>query len=367
MFALLRVTVAAGAFLIRFFRPHLNWRPLSHQEVTYYFYQNRSKTGITHNYQIKLPVDWKIAFSFHFESPADRFFKRLGVSDEVQTGDHRFDSKIYVTSDHTGLREALQESSGLRKSILNIMRSQRTLSCDGRFLIASGDGAPQKPTELVEGLIDFKTQLTQAMQEKLRSPFWKDAYFYRTLMVESLVWAIAAYGIVSFFMAPLELDPRSHVSSVRLFYFSLMGGGIAAGGILFGLKLLFKGSSRPHRILIESALLLTVGLPTSAVQITADLNRELDRSPGVPESRTILNSRVRKRSGGKGSPLYTYEIYIAQAQSEHSLAPEPRWIRVSDELFKHIRSEQLQELQLVIAEGWLSIPWLRSIEAGKKK
>ena len=91
-----------------------------------------------------MPVGQGFLYSFHYESSTDRLFKSLGLANEVQTGDSRFDSNIYVTCDHTGLREVLRSHEGVRKAVLKILegKADPKLRCDGRFLSIEGNGAP---------------------------------------------------------------------------------------------------------------------------------------------------------------------------------------------------------------------------------
>lgn len=363
MWVLLRLAIAAAAFFIRYSRIHWGRPDGTLNGVPFYRSQSRTRSGTPTSYRVRIPVDQGFLFSFHYESSTDRFFKSLGLANEVQTGDSRFDSKIYVTCDHTGLRELLRSHEGIRTAVLKILegKADPKLRCDGRFLSIEGQGAPSHSVQQVaQELLHFQGTLSQASQEIRWAPFWKDAFFYKALFVESLIWAIAAYGLTALFASLSGLENRV-ASYGRLISLSLTGGLIATGAGLFLLQLWFRGSSRGHRILVESAVMLAFGLPLSAYQATEDLNRELDTSPGVEETRTILDTRERRHRRRRGRTYYSYHLYLGADTTGHSLIPEPRWIQVPQSMYSQVRSQQIKEIHLVMGRGWLGVPWFKSM------
>lgn len=60
-------------------------------------------------------------FSLKFERWIDRWFKRIGITAEFQTGDRRFDNTVYSVSDDPRIEVLLRRSDDVRKDVLRLL------------------------------------------------------------------------------------------------------------------------------------------------------------------------------------------------------------------------------------------------------
>ena len=366
MWILIKLAAALVGFIVRFQGIRLGKPAGTIEGSPYFFSSSRTRRGSPISYRLQIPMEQGLAFSFHYESAFDALFKKLGLANEVQTGDSQFDSKIYVTCDHTGVRELLRSHEGIRKAVLKILdgKPRPQLRSDGKFLSIQASGGPSKMTpDLAGELFEFKKIFLTATQEIRWAPFWKDPHFFKVLIVESIVWGIAALGIASVFETAFaqEGGPAYFLPLINI---SVVAGLLVTALAVFFLMLWFKNSSRPHRILLESAIVLAIGVPCSALKITSDLNQQLDLSPPFEETRSIIDAQERRERRGRRrhyGPRTTYHIRIARALVPDSPVPEARWIQVSPAVYDRFRSQQLKEVHLVMGRGWLGVPWFKSV------
>jgi len=116
----------------------------------------------------------------------------------------------------------------------------------------------------------------------------------------------------------------------------------AAGmfAILLGLIVLWmRGSSRGHRVIVESALVLLLGLPVTGIQIVGDTNRALDDAPSERITRAVQQCEAERR----GPDL-------------------PRSIETTRDVCRAAYAHG--EIELEIGPGRWRLPWFRRIHAG---
>ena len=341
----------------------------THDGIPYYqsVMENRRR-GIIYSHRITIPAKSPFAVSFHFETSVDRFFKSLGFANEIQTGDSQFDSKIYVTCDHTGVRELIRSHDGLRQAILNLLKDRRSpqLVSDGKFLILRAQGEPHESVQqMAEALINFQKLFEQATSQIRWAPFWKDPFFYRALGAETLVWGLAGYGISN----GLELVFSSESQILRpmaLLGPSLLSGVLMTAAGVFLLMHWFKGSSRPHRILAEAGIVLSIGMPFLAFHLTSEWNQRMDLSSPVEEVRPIVDIQEKRhtsqRRRGVSRTTYTYHALFAPSTQLNSPLPESYWQEIPNHTYQQIQTKQIQSVKLVLGRGRLGVPWLKSLE-----
>ena len=136
MWLVIRLLIAIGAGVIRFLSPTWRGKPTgiaggraAYESVS------KTKGGKITGFRLGVGLDTGFVFDFHKESQTDRFFKWLGLSDEVQTGDSSFDQKIYVACDHLGLHDILTFEPRARAAILAALDAgYDRIRSDGRVL-----------------------------------------------------------------------------------------------------------------------------------------------------------------------------------------------------------------------------------------
>ena len=364
MWVLARFGFAGLVFLFR-----MLWRRQGVEQSTMYrdtrrvTFAKRKTTGSGLNQQrVITKVYWglelktPIVFALTGESLWDRIFKFLGVAAELQTGDPEFDRKIYVAGDHPALHRVLRDDARVRSRIVALFaRGARRIFCDGRRLwVESADVGYPSDGEL-DNLHGLHVAVKQAAPG--RGHWLLDPFLWTAIAIEAVVWSIALYGVPAF----VEQLYRGEVRGEMQRYFDwaalVKPGLMLAAGVfvvLFGfIVLLMRGSSRGHRILVESFLVLAIGLPVSAMQAISDFNISRDASaPREFEYRIV--EKVRGRSVGRGVRSTTYHLKLAPVSGD---APALRdALLVSSDVFR--RAREGSTVRITSHAGRLSIPWI---------
>ncbi|NDD91935.1 hypothetical protein EBZ37_07610, partial [bacterium] len=178
--------------------------------------------------------------------------------------------------------------------------------------------------------------------------------------IESALWSIGGYAVAEL----IELFFQSqdhHLNLGKLLTLSLM---TAAALLFVCVSLVFgllKGSSRAHRIITESKLILVFALPISAFSALSDVNRYLDHEPGVVEQLQVEQLEKRRHRGRRG--LYYYYTYRAHLRTKpNQLSPnlgQGRWIKISSEQYESASGKCTAILE--VAPGRLGVPWIREL------
>ena len=364
MWVLFKLLVALVAFILRYARVSTKKPTGNLGQEPYFWITYKNKQGDILYSKVGIPFSFPALFSFHFENRHDGFWKKVGLSHEFQTGDLEFDQSIYVTSDNSGLHELLRESLEARQCIRNLLNltaigdlDSRRVRFDGTALWLESSDSFASVENVVKDLVGASVILASAKQHI--SSFWLDPFFYKTLVIESVLWSIGGYAIAEF----IELMVQSqeyHLNKSRLLVLSLM----AAAALLFAcvslVVTLLKGSSRAHRVILESKLILLVALPISAFSALSDLNRHLDLEPGVVEQLRVENLEKRRRRGRRGSISYSYHAHLRPAPG--TLSPslgEGRWIQLSSDQYQSAFGKGSAILE--VAPGRLGVPWIRDL------
>jgi hypothetical protein len=298
-----------------------------------------------------LAFEHPVFFRLARESGWDRFFKRIGFAHELQTGDAAFDATVYVTCDHPALAPVLQADAGARAAILALFDAgaQRIFADGANLWVRRAGHREPDATELA--LLATVREALQAVPAT-DLPTLRDPYFWRALGIGAVAWSLALYGL------PATLEAATRVEPLYFQWKPVITLGlIAALGVLVGLVgltwVLLRGSSRSHRIFLENALVLTLGLPFSMTTLVSDLNISLDRSPAV-----VLRARVQA----------TYTTISRSRHGSHThyhvrLAPQnaslPRQVEVSSGTY--VRAHQGGNLIVTMHAGALGVPWVQEI------
>lgn len=355
MWVLLRLLAALIAGLLKFL-----WRrttagdPKQTGAIAWWLYQQKHK-GRTVATRFGVRLASPIFFRLTREGGFDRFFKRIGFTTEIQTGDEAFDRGVYVSCDHPALAPVLQADASARAAVLVLFsKGVRTIVTDGEYLWADrqGDTPPDEAT-LAE-LARLQTALLQVPAEHLR--MLRDRFFWRALVVESVAWGVAFYGVPAIFQMATREEPL---------YFDwtpVIVAGLAAGVV--GFSLLFalswrvlRGSSRSHRVLTESAVLLALGVPFSAVELVSDANIILDRSEPMIVERTVERTYTTTSRRRRGRTRTHYHVQFAPAPADpHGI---PRSVQVRASL--HRLAAPGVPVEFVLREGALGFTWVETL------
>jgi len=363
MWIVFKLSVALLAFVIRYSRVSFR-RPKGTLEGSPYFLvEERTRSGNVNRTELGVPFSFPALFSFHFEDGKDGFFKKLGLSHEFQTGDHEFDRKIYIASDNSGLNQILAEVDELRTLIVEVLGGEHfgrlaQLRFDGSKLWIRFPGQISDVEGTVRNLIRLKTLLLSGRDSVI--PFWKDRFFVKYLLVESTIWSLAGYSCVGFFesMFQPEYEP---LRWEMLILYSCIASAVLIAVFLFTVATLLRGSSRAHRVMVESASVLILSIPIAAFSGFTDLNCALDAGPGIVEQLDVQRVEMKRHRGRRGRTRYSYHVYLLPQNGTSSIAVgEGGWLEVS--LDRYNAAVRANRAVMVIGPGRLGVPWIREVE-----
>jgi len=355
MWLVLRILTVVGVYLWKFL-----WRQQSIDETAPFRDTQRVKKLVTNKRSFVkifrgLGYTGPLRFQITEEGWGDSFFKNLGLAVEQQTGDGQFDEDYYLTCDQPMLGEVLRDHPAARRAVDRVFRcGAKRIFSDGANVWADIREEEHDENEVWDALHELRAALLKADPTHERSRL--DAFFWKAVGVESLVWSIAGYGVPGF----IELTwNRSTIypDATPIFKAGLLWSvGVLAG--LFGvIVLLLRGSSRGHRILAESFLVLLVGVPLAMVQTASDVNIHLDTSaPLLVESRVAhKNTEVRRRRRGGSTTHYYLQL---AATGPHRHLPLDR-TEVERSLYDAVAKNSL--MIVTLRAGRLNCPWIESI------
>lgn len=289
------------------------------------------------------------------ESPWDRRFKDWGLSSEVQTGDKAFDDAVYVISDNPLLATHLSFSQESRDAVRSLLQSNyQEIVSDGEHLWLSANGSQQPDSKDKDHILDLgeKMKGLQVRQTSLLA----DPFYAKAVTAEVLLYALSGYALVSV----VELASAREtliLDSTRGYLFGLGLAVLLFVAMLGSIRFFFKGSSRGHRVILESTLLLILSLPPTGIQLFSDLNVGLDGSaPFVVTARVEGMRTVYHKT--KSSGYHTYHLSLSPShEGPVNLPPE---ISVPAQVY--VAQSHTDLLDLRLKKGALGLPWIEGMD-----
>ncbi len=299
---------------------------------------------------------------FHSETSTDRWFKRIGISNEVQTGDAAFDEAVYVTSDHPFVATLLADTPDFRAAIRAVLDSGvKRISFDGARVSYKKDSAIP-PTERDFQLFRTLWETSWRLEDEPRSRF-SDPFLWKALVVEGVLWSIAGVAIG----AGLEMiahRPDIHASKERLIVTGLVVAAAAFAVVFIATLLWMRGSSRGHRVILESAVLMALSFPIAGIQLVGDTNRALDDAPATTVKRQLIECETRVHRGKRGRKSYSYHLHL-------SPTPESEGPPVPDEIETDhatcLAATPGAGVEIDVKPGRWRLPWYSEIRVGGER
>lgn len=355
MWVILRLLTALVVGLLKFFRRRTSVQHTRRSgSREWVFRQGRNKKEITST-SFGVPLANEFFLRLSQEGRLDRFFKAVGFAREFQANDPSFDQQVYVACDHPAMEPVLQENHPARAAILSLFAGHaQRIYADGIHLWVQRDGDTLPSERELDALVTLRDALAGIPEEGVR--VLKDSFFWRALLVESVAWSLAFYGVPALIEMAARPEPLyfAWAPVIRL-------GLIGASGIFIGLALLawllLRGSSRAHRVFVESILVLAVGVPLSSIEMVSDLNIALDHSaPAVIQ--TTVNSKYTTVTYGRRGRRRTHYYFRLEPQRATSLAI-PASLKVSASLYASV--DENSRIAVTLRQGALHLPWVEGI------
>lgn len=356
MWVLLRLLTALGVGLFKFFKRRTSIDAERQSGgIPWVYRQHKNKREVTST-RFGVSFAHPIFFRLSRENAFDRWFKAVGFTREFQSRDRGFDEQIYVACDHPAIEPLLQEDHHVRATILTFFGGGATsIYSDGAHLWVHRNGDSLPNAVEVEQLDQLRNALAALPAESFVT--LRDRFFWRALLVESVAWSTAFYG----FPAIIELLARPEP-----LYFDarpVIGLGLLTAVGIFSLLLflswvLLRGSSRAHRVFVESLLVLAVGVPLTSVEIVSDTNIGLDHSAPREVSVPVTGkytTTTRSRRGGKRT---RYHLQLAPVKDRAVTIPTsmqvPYWT--------YSETGDRGQIAISIREGALGFPWIAEVK-----
>lgn len=353
MWILLRLVVSGIGFAIRYLTRQSRKLPLSSfSGISYSEQIFRSKGRVT-GYRLSVPLESGVVFVLTREGGFDRWSKALGLSVEFQTGDPDFDRRVYVACDHPFFCRSLKENCKTREAVdLLLSGGFRRVWSDGKWLHASSDRV-QEHSKFVPLLDTLKEGVSHAEAGMARRT--SDDFAWRVLLVEALLWAMAGYAgasLLELITAPQDV----HLDQSRLIWLGLGLSAVVGCGLIGLIVVFLQRSSRSHRVLWESSLLLLFSLPVFGIQGVSDVNRGGDQSPSVEMQVRVERkwTTVHRRRRGRRSVQH-----YASFRPESPGIPFPNRVRVTSTLYQSLPENQTIPVEL--GQGRLGLHYFRKI------
>lgn len=305
-------------------------------------------------------------FRLKVQSRWDSLYSRLGVSNEVQTGDREFDQRIYVVADHAAVRQALSADAQLRRLLLVLFEMfrghglQHVSLSGGRLwlqLHSASELHVDQRHRAIQLLGEIRGRLPQVSKGAGIDPF-----FWRAALVLSVSTALAVGGFLLLLGAGTGRYPKL-LETGGLWGASLILAPLLLAAFLLLSLIWLKRSARSHLILFE---LLTVG----AFGIWAwtfcglrELNFRLDDRPAQVRELALLErthtTSTSRSKRGRRRTSHHYHLYFEPLQNHQDRL---RFKVSSDE---YSRAKVGERWAFTLREGRLGWAWLERGELSK--
>ena len=311
----------------------------------------KTQNGRVTRFELSVPLDTGLVFVFTPEQGIDRLLKRIGLTEEFQTGDEGFDQNVYVGSEHPLLLNTLRNAAACREVVAQAFAAGfRRIWSDGRRLFAIA-WQPLPAEHWVQKLARLGRAVELAAS---RSPGrLSDPFAARVLLVETALWSLAGYALV----ASLQMfgDVGPHFDPFRLVAAGCLASVPVFGVLGWAVLAFLQRSSRSHRVLVESGVLLALSLPVVGIQTAADLNRRFDSTPPVMVEARVddkWSTTTKSTKGGRRTDYYARFTSLGELTL-------PSQLTVPVEIHRSLRKGRTASVE--VGMGRLGFPYFRSV------
>ena len=301
---------------------------------------------------IFFPMSSEGEFETASETATDRFFKKMGISIEIQTGDPLFDDKTYIKSNTIDFTRNYFDDPAKRTICLDINNSGfNHLKHDGKDLVISQTPCtPDKLSrELIEQIIIKGFELTRNVpqtmpgQKIMGVSSWK--FKRRLIFGLTILLGIACFGLHIASLALYSPIDKWQIFNYSLKY-SLPALALSAWIIIKSLK----GRSRSHFDIMGVLISFLFIIPILSYAGTAYYNGAMDNAPHQIRDAMVVHKWYTTNKNSK-----TYKIKV------ESWMPDKTTInfRVNRRMYRKI-TPQSTFMEFTTRPGALNFEWLVS-------
>ena len=263
------------------------FEPFSWQDQSFAVKFSRSKRKVT-ELCLRIAIQDKLRFLLRRETRFDRVAKSLGIATEWQTGDARFDEKVFVLSEDVTLNRALTRDREFRDVCTGLIQSRESaqLECrQGNLYLGfevegleddSPSGVGPKFSQDLAALVKLRTCLHRIHAEMWREE--RDPALTRKAWLVGISVALGVAGLVGFFF-DIPVNQHQVVREVipRLATWITVG---VVGMMLFATFAWLRSTPHTHAVLLDILLAAAPGCWAAANGGLTLYNEKLDRRLG---------------------------------------------------------------------------------------
>lgn len=370
-FVLGLITLLGGLALGWKLRRDARWKGEATARGEFAFLHAKPKKGRRPNdWRFGIPVRGLPEFRLKTQSLNDALFRRIGISNEVQTGDALFDRTVYVVSDLPVVRDALKRDPELRRRLLAVFdhfkqqrHKLREMRLAGDRLWVRASSREAHDGRVLSALPDLLGAVAERVPPASEAQRF-DGYVLRAAMVLTLSTALAISGAVLLF----GLLPGRYPAMLE------GNAGLWHGSLIFGLPLLavlviasvawLGRSSRTHLILLELLIVGSFGVWAWTFFGLREANYRLDTTPPVVvelklATKAHWTTTTRRKRGTSTTHHYELRFDRPLALPGRDLTP------LDNYRFKVGREEYDQAVEgrawhFTLRQGRLRWPWIES-------
>lgn len=242
-------------------------------------------------FQVSVPCSKDIRFTISREKGTHRFFKGIGISKEIETGDRLFDDEFYISTNSEDQMQQLLSDEKIREKIRDIFANDfKVISYKGRVMETRI--SPFSPRD------DFDVPMIRETSERLNdiakhipeegrtypaaiTPDWK----IKRIVAITIPLIIELFGILLLIFGLIKYTP-------------LDKGSVILKGAIYGLPFLalflpfaffmVKGRSKSHVWLIIISFISLTAFPAMGAGILVFMNGALDNAPAETYTVSVI-------------------------------------------------------------------------------
>jgi hypothetical protein len=297
-------------------------------------------------------------FDLWQESAWERFFKRIGMTREIQTGDGVFDGRCYIASGTPEFardsfasperREAARRLFDMKAESVTHGKQFMSVKWTGSLAHAQGAG---RLKEAAEALAVLAKDLPLCRPAAASSETGADGTS-RRFWVIGLAAASLAFGIVALIAANAMYPP---FDPFRFFLFSLRFSVPASAIFLYYAARALAGNSRSHRDFMIAFFLALSGLILSGYGAAGLYNGGSDASAPAGHTVMIMDKRIQRSKNSKAYKL------VARSWRPGHFTEE---LRTNSSTYQRVIPRK-QEALVYTKPGRLGFEWLVSYRLKK--
>lgn len=291
---------------------HGSFETFVHKGHTFAVRVWKSKQGI-HGVTFRMDIPDKLRFVLRREGWFDRVAKVLGLVTEWQTGDRRFDERIFILSEDVAFTRALQRDKELRALCGDMLTSHQgaRIECrKGRLYL--GFRAKNIDTEFARFLADrFDSELDSLRRlrdalQNIRASLWtqeRDPSLTRKAWLVGISLVLGALGVAAFLF---DIGPDRYQVVREAIPRLATGITIVVTLTLIGATFVWlRSTPHTHGVLLDILLAAAPGCWAVANVSATFYNQRFDQSEVRAVPVQALSTHKRK---AKGQPKYTVRI-----------------------------------------------------------